>query len=188
MLTNIKNFFRQTHASVLVEFALIVPVLVLLFTGLYDIASLAYTQTRVARLAALYANTISLNTFSRPSITAYLSNANNVSFPLKFSNNGGCIIVSDVSNLGQTSNAATMLINWQVQQGSGSSQIGIAGVKPSTLPGNLQLVLNEEAIIVEVFYTYKPLLPVSFMSSSYNIYRAVVFPIRGKSQAILSLI
>ena len=185
MINNIIKFIKRSHASVIVEFALIAPVLIILFTGLYDVTNLVYAHARISRLAALYANTVSLNIVTKASVLSYIKNASNVALPLKFSS-GGSIIISDISNLGQTTDPIKMLVNWQVQQGSGGSQIGSVGQRPTNLPGNLQLILNEEAIVAEVYYTYKPLLHTTFMEKYYSIYKVAIFPIRGGSLAAIA--
>lgn len=185
MYNTIKKFIKRSHASVLVEFAMIVPVLVVLFSGLYDVANLAFAHARVSRLAALYANTVSLNIVTKASVLGYIQNASNVALPLKFSS-GGSIIISNISNLGQTTDSTKMLVNWQVQQGSGGSQIGSVGQRPTSLPGNLQLTLTEEAIVAEVYYTYTPLLPTTFMQKYYSIYKVAIYPVRGGSLASIA--
>ena len=111
-LENIKNYFKINRGNILSEFALIAPVAILLFSGIYEISNYILLNNKIIRAAGVVGDMISRQNITRQVLTAYLNTASDVLKPFDFNTNGS-IVASQVQNVGLTTDPAKMKISWQ---------------------------------------------------------------------------
>jgi len=182
-LENIKDYFKINRGNILSEFALIAPVAILLFSGIYEISNYILLNNKVIRAAGVVGDMISRQNITRPILTAYLNTASDVLQPFDFNTNGS-IVASQVQNVGLTTDPAKMTISWQQSVNGASSKLGLPGQFPANLPGNITVIQDQTMIVTEVYYSYKPLIFANFFPPTI-LYRASVFAPRTGSMNTL---
>ncbi len=161
-----KKFLYQRKGSAVIELAIILPVFIVLLSGGYEIVMYALLHNKVARIAGTLSNVISLQNMPRSDLQTILGSAEVIATPFDFDPTTGNqgVVVTHVHNEGSTQDPANMQVSWQETVGSLGSKIGAgAGAPVASMPNDLELVGKQSAIIVEVFYTYEPLIFKNFM-------------------------
>ncbi len=151
-MINISRFVRRDKGVAAIEFAIILPVLLLTFLGLYDVGELIYCNVKVNRTAQNLNNVITRGDLTNAELTSIMQAAPLLMQPFDFSGGNGNVIVTSVSN--PSGNGAQIMWRRSSPGGTGGSR-----VNPGALPGNLILSSNETIIFTEVFYTFQPFLP-----------------------------
>jgi len=155
------NFFRKKQGNVMIEFALILPLVFLLSAGVFELVMFTLLNNKLARTAAVFGDAITRDNIKKSEITGLL-------------NTGGSIAVTQVYNSGLSTDPSKMVISWQVPINGATSRLGTAGSYPNNMPNNLK-VLNDMAVVVtEVFYQYKPIIFTGFISNK-TLYHTSVF-------------
>ncbi len=164
---------RRTWGAAAVEFALTIPIWIILLLGTADIAYLMIISQRVDRIAYSVTDIV---TQSDVVTTSDLDNimlaAGQLMQPFTFGAKGVVIVTS----LYRPKNGETG-IRWQYTGGGGlarASRIGTQGSTPS-LPGGLTLSENENLIVSEVYYFFDPLFISAGILGSKDIYRVAVY-------------
>lgn len=152
------GFYKSsgTKGSVTVEFALTLPLFIMVMGGIYDIASFGMLSSKVTRIASVIGDTVSRQDISRDQLIAIMNTADEMARPYDFSSGNGEVIVSQVTNVGETTSPSNMTISWQQSLGGGSSAYGAPGGSPVDLPGNMTIIEDQSMILTEVSYTYRP--------------------------------
>jgi Flp pilus assembly protein TadG len=172
-----KRFFASERGNVAIEFALVMPILVTLVMGIFEINNYILAHNRLSRTASELANLICRQQTNATTITGFLKTPQTTLSEYNFAGNGTAI-ATHIYNKGQTTQATNMLIGWQLSVGSSKSKIGTAGGAPSNIPGNLVITGGQEIVVVELYLTYKPVLSVPFLSLKTNLYKTAVFTSR----------
>ncbi|MBL9029354.1 MAG: hypothetical protein JNK42_02650 [Caedimonas sp.] len=180
---HIKNYFRITRGNVLTEFAIITPVVVVLFSGIYETSNYILLNNKLSRTVGVIGDMITRQNLTRQTLTAYLNTAQNVLYPFDFKANGS-IVASQVQNVGMTTDPAKMMISWQQNVNGASSKLGSPGQFPTNLPGNVTVINDQTIVVTEAYYQYRPLVFVSFFPPK-TLYRASVFVPRAGSMNTL---
>lgn len=159
------NFLKDRKGNAVIEFALVLPMLLLLLSGGYELVMYSLLHNKVARIAGTLSNVVSLQNLNRSQLDQIVRAADIISAPFEFDPTTGNqgVIISHVHNEGETQDPLNMVVSWQAIDGSMSSKIGTEGGPVSSLPNNLDIVGKQSAIITEVFYTYEPLIFKNFM-------------------------
>ena len=141
--------------SVLIEFALIVPALLVLITGGFEITRYALLYQKVNRIAVSMADLVSqAKTISNTDINGLFDAVVSIGKPFDVTANGKVIVTS----VGLKNNVAT--VNWQRSGGgqyAATSKIGSTGAA-ATLPQGFVVHEGDTVIIAEAFYDYTPAL------------------------------
>jgi len=164
---------RRKAGTVAMEFALTLPIWILLLVGTADAALMMIMTQRVDRIAYSVTDIV---TQSEVVTTADLNNillaASQLMEPFPFGEDGVVIVSSVYKPAG-----LPQKINWQ-HIGGGSlprdSKLGITGSTP-VLPGGLTLSDNENVIVSEVFYYFRPMFINAGILSEGDVYRAAVY-------------
>ncbi|MGI4850868.1 MAG: TadE/TadG family type IV pilus assembly protein [Janthinobacterium lividum] len=183
MLNLTKKYIRSTKGSVLVEFALIVPVMVLLFVGIFELSNYILLNNKLVRAAGVIGDMITRQNMTRSLLVNNLKTANDVLKPFDF-NKYGSIVSTQVQNIGMTTDPTKMIISWQQNYNGGISLLGAIGNIPKNLPGDVSVIKDQTIIVTEIFYQYKPLVFESFFPTK-TLYRASVFVPRSGSMNVL---
>lgn len=175
------KFVRNTFAGAVIEFALIFPLFLTLFIGVYDFAYYVLLHNKLSRASGTIAFIVSKQDISNASLTSILSNAFVIVNPFDFQKNGTII----TSQIGLDSNN-NMTINWQQSVGAASSRIGVVGGAPSALPGNLTISGAQRLIVTEVFYNYTPFFSIGVVGNK-TLYSISIFPPRvGQMDSLIA--
>jgi hypothetical protein len=142
--------------NVAVEFALAVPVLLLLMLASAELARFVILHQKIDRVATTTSDLVSrVETISESQILDIFTAVDDVASPFDLSELG-IVIVSAVINPGGEGPE----IAWQRSGGgtnSATSQIGTEG-GTATLQGDFEVREGETAIISEVYYDFSPFL------------------------------
>jgi Flp pilus assembly protein TadG len=155
------------------EFALCLPVLLLLCLGGFDLSRLLLITLKTEKVAFSVADVVAQS----PSLTSaqlnqYINAASQIMLPYPFGPNG-IVIVSSVYQSAPTPPAT---VRWR-SSGGGTlariSQIGpVSG--SATLPNGLTLAVRDNVIVAEVYYRFTPVFPLGFVPAT-DIYRIAVY-------------
>lgn len=178
------RLFRNQKGLAAVEFALALPLMIILTFGSIEVTLYILISQKVERvsinLSDLVAQSTTINTTQLDEI---IKAASQVMLPYNFGADGYAVI-SSVTKTG--TNAP--VVNWQyVSSGTAqTSKIGVVGSN-ATLPSGFTMVDKDNVIITEVFYNYKPILSGTIYSSS-QIYRYSIYKPRLGNLTTLSWI
>lgn len=152
------------RGSILIETALLLPILLLLLAGAIETARLMLAQQKVSNLSSQTADMMAQAEFglSESEIIDIFAAIAHISDPFDLVANGR-VVVSGVigTNGGSTANE----IAWQRCAGdlsTVSSELGNEGASNVDIPGEIELATNEMAIVAEVSMTYEPFIFAGF--------------------------
>lgn len=138
------------------EFALTLPIWLAMLLGGSDAALMMMQSQRVDRIAYSVTDIVTQSqTVTRSDLDTILLAAGQLMEPFTFGANGVVVITSLYKPAGQATR-----VTWQYSGGGSltrDSQIGQVGGSSVTMPNGLVLNDNENAIVSEVYYTYRPL-------------------------------
>lgn len=145
-----------TAGNIAVEFALALPVLMLLMLGSAEMARFVILHQKIDRVAVTMSDLVArAETISESDLVDIFIAADQVAEPFDLANLG-IVIVSAVTN----DDGTGPTVAWQ-RSGAGAashtSQIGTEG-NPATLTADFEVREGETAIIAEVFYDFEPFL------------------------------
>jgi Flp pilus assembly protein TadG len=145
-----------TTGNIAVEFALTLPVLMLLMLGSAEMARFVILHQKIDRVAVTMSDLVArAETISESELDDIFIAAEQVAEPFDLPNLG-VVIVSAVTN----DDGTGPTVAWQ-RSGAGTashaSQIGTEG-NPATLTADFEVREGETAIIAEVFYDFEPFL------------------------------
>jgi Flp pilus assembly protein TadG len=147
---------RCTAGNVAVEFALALPVLLLMMLGSAEMARFVILHQKLDRVATTISDLVSrAETISESQIEDIFNAAGEVAEPFDLANLG-VVVVSSITN----ADGEGAVIAWQRSGGgsySAASELGVAGDEPN-LPDGFVVREGETAIIAEVFYDFSPFL------------------------------
>ena len=151
----------RREGSVLIETAIILPVLILLLAGAYELGNFMLANQKVSALSSAMADLVAQteDEIQESEINDVFAAMGYISEPFNVLT-GGRVIISAFR--GDSANGNTVL--WQRCQGAlaVASRFGPVGTQDVTLPGNIVLPDGETAVVGEVYYSYAPRLFVGF--------------------------
>jgi hypothetical protein len=170
-----KTYFKNISGATAVEFAIILPILILLLSGMYEFSMYVLLNNKMTRVSGTVSFLASRAGLTEVSLSALMNAADVIAKPFDFNRNGG-IVISQIGR-GQTGG---MTIAWQKKVGSGTSRIGIIGGTPINLPHNIQIKPGQNLIIAESFYNYTPFI-FNYYTFNSVIYKVITFTPRQGS-------
>ncbi len=161
----ITDFLKNNKGNTVIEFAIILPMLLVLLSGGYETTMYALLHNKIARIAGTLSNIVSMQNITRPQLDQIAQSASTIAAPFEFDTTTGNqgVIISHVHNEGETQDPLNMVVSWQASEGSVVSKIGTEGGTVASMPNNLSIIGRESAIVVEIFYTYEPIIFKNFM-------------------------
>lgn len=152
-----KWFARDRRGVAAVEMALAAPVLALLLGGLIELSNYISVHYRVAQMSSMVADAIARNDeISPPLMQALLDASTHVMGSQSFTDRGH-VIVSAVMH---KERALEPHVEWQCTGGgalTAKSRVGEKNLR-AVLPGDLEVATDDNLIVTEVFYEYRPIL------------------------------
>lgn len=169
---------RDRRGMVLQETAIIMPVLITMMLGGYDVARFALLQQKLSRVVMTTSDMVAQGqTISIPEIDIILNATGTIIQPFA-ADASQIVIVSSVSTTGM----APPRVDWQRTGGgtlnSVTSKIGVTG-QNATLPLGFVVRDGENAIITEAFYQFNPMFISALVPSNLLYHRSVFRPRQG---------
>lgn len=167
----LRSLSRRGVAAV--EFALTLPIWIMLLLGMSDGAYCLVVNERTDRIAYSVTDIVSqYQTITLLNLNDIVQAASQIMNPFVFGGNGVVIVTSVYKPTG-----LNPIIEWQYTGGgtlAKGSQIGVTGATP-TLPNGLVLNDNDNVIVSEVYYNFTPMFVSEGLFSAGTIYRTAVY-------------
>lgn len=150
------SFGRDRAGFAAVEFALILPVLILFSMGLAEVGRFVLLSLKLQHAATTMADLAARDEqLTLAAVQSMFSATQHITRPFNMADDG-VVVISSVGVVGN----APATVFWQ-QRGSGklatASSIGLAGAN-ATLPGGFTLRDGETVIVAEALFHYRPWL------------------------------
>lgn len=171
-MQRIRRFFRSESGIAAVEFALIAPVMMLLFLGGVEMARYILIHQKIDRAANTIADNIAqMEAVTTGDLNILFAAANDLVRPYDMQTNGE-IIISSVTKTG-TNNP---LVVWQYRSNTVPSKTSHIGAVngTATLPNGFTMQANDDLIVAEVFYDFTPMVGETVMEGG-GIYKVAYF-------------
>ena len=156
------GFLRQRTGEIVIEFALVLPMMITVLSGIFETTMFYVAHNSLTRTAGVLDDLIARQSDAltksqiSANVQAYFSSTPKMIEP--FSVSPCKMVVSLVYNNGQTNNPSNMRISWQETYQAAVSKLGSPGSFPADMPNNLQVTSDMEVLVMELFYDYTPLL------------------------------
>jgi Flp pilus assembly protein TadG len=195
LAARLRAFARRCHSSqegvAAVEFAMIVPIMAVMFIGAVELSQAITVDRRVTQVASSTADLVARaeKQISQTEITDIMRVGGYILTP--YSQTPLQIVVRNVTS--SPTNAAVAKQSWScTYQGAGQSQTCACSSENFTLPPNL-VTTNDSVVISEVTYSYQPLIFDYFMkqaaggsgSGTYTLSETTYLKPRGQAAMLL---
>jgi Flp pilus assembly protein TadG len=151
----LRRLHRNQQGVAYLEFALALPMLVMMFMGAVEVTRFVIMTEKVEKVAIAVSDlTAQSSTATNTGMSDIVKAAEQIMLPYTFGS-GGYVIVSSITKTG----TAAPKVNWQYKGGgtmNKNSLVGSAG-SAASLPTGFTMADKENVIITEVFYNYTPL-------------------------------
>lgn len=172
-------WLRDRRGSVLIEFALFLPVFVVLVLGGVDIVRFIITNQKLDRVAGFVGDFVAREeALTEERFTEYFAAATKIADPLDIAANGYVIISGIGGGSGGEIDDADIL--WQQTSDGGfeqSSSVGAVGDAPD-LPAPVMLEEGQGLIVTEIYFRFDPMFFPDFVGQHTLHYRAFHRPRR----------
>lgn len=145
------QFRKEDKGVAALEFALMLPAVLITLIGLFDVTNLIFCNNKMNRTAQVINNIVTRGDLTKPQLDAMLQASVPIAYPFNFTRSGNVIVTSVV----KTAANQPPQIMWRDSYPGGT---GESRISPGSLPGGLSLNLNQTVIFTEVFFTYTPLI------------------------------
>ncbi len=172
----LRRFKRSERGIAAVEFALVSPILFLLLLGGVEVGRYILVHQKVEKMAYSVSDVVSqLEAVTSGDVDVVFGAATELMNPYDEYETRGRLFLSSVH---KDEDDADQKIRWQCN-GGGSLTAESAVGDPSSgeaaaLPGNLELEDDDNVIVAEAFYTYKPVLA-WYTIQNITIYKSAMF-------------
>ena len=146
----------ERRGSVLIEVAFSMPILLILFSGGFEISRYALLEMKVSRTAMTIADLVSQNpeTVSETEVEGFLEAIPHIGKPFTMDDTNTQVIVTAV----RADDTDTPKVCWQMSRMADLGETSAIGAHnaTATLPNDITMKEGDTAIIAEVFYDYTP--------------------------------
>lgn len=176
---------RERRGSVLIEVAFTLPILIVLFSGGFEIGRYALLQMKVSRAAMTMADLVSQNpeTISESEVNGFSDAVPHIGKPFTMDSSNTQIIVTAI----RADSTNTPKICWQKSEMGNLGQNSHLGThdQTATLPQTIAMQEGDTAIIAEVFFNYAPTLFEGFVKPHILYNTAIYRPRLAKLDDLL---
>jgi Flp pilus assembly protein TadG len=158
MLRRLAHFLRHRDGTAAIEFALILPIMIILFLGAFEVTRVVAADMRLANAAQSVADMIAQQSNVTPAMMTNFCDGGQLSMtPLPSASLQ--VAVAEVTNTG-----SGLVVDWTDTTCNSASAIS----NPTTLATSLVPNTNDSVIIVQATYAYTS--PISYvLSKSYTL-------------------
>ncbi len=168
------RFFFEKSGIAITEFALALPVLIMLFFGAVDVTRYILIVQKTEKLAHSVANvTAQSASITQATLNQVLDASSDIMNPYPMGASGHIIVSSLYKEAGVST---TPTVRWRYEGGgtlAATSAIGAVGATP-VMPTAFTFTDRENVIAAEVFYRFSPLLPNVWFGTT-TIYRSAFY-------------
>ena len=156
MISMVRRFLREDRGAIAIEFGLVISTLIVILMGCFEASRYILLNQKLDRTSSSVADLIAqASGITAGVLSDTYAAADEQTQPFDLTGHGRVIITSVFNASG------TVNVVWQCKGGgsytAATSKIGTKG-GPATMPTNLPVSLNENVVVAEVFYDYKPFL------------------------------
>jgi hypothetical protein len=182
-----RAFLRCSSGVAFIEFAVAVPLLILLFFGGIEITRYILIAQKMDRATSTIGEVVTSNHLMGALSGQYIPHLLNAIPIIMYPYTNSTNYVEYISNISYPVSASPIM-NWQCKGGvlSQLSKIGLPGGVPnlSGIPGGFSINPGEEFIITETYYQYAPITTViGSLIGLPPLYRVAVFVPRAATVA-----
>jgi Flp pilus assembly pilin Flp len=174
MLNRFRKLWCNDRGVSAIEFALLAPMLVMLFIGCTEVTFKIWSTQKGEKLAVTLSDVVAQSqNVSCDDLRGLVGSVDKIMDPFPFGNNGRVYVSSVYVTQGDT----IPKLNWQFKSASGievESKIGTTINNAVTLPTGFTMAEKDNVIVAEVFYRYEPIAP-GFLFNEQVIYRRALF-------------
>lgn len=177
LMRSLSRFRRAEGGTVLVELAIVTPVMLTMALGCVDITRYAMLHSKMQRAATTVADLIARTTSVTPAdVKSLLVAADHVMTPYPVATRG-VVLISAIHRTG----TAVPKVTWQCWKGTGLPAVSDYGAQGAnaTLPSGITLDADETIIVSEVKYSFNSWFWLPLAPSATNKHYAVFRPRRG---------
>jgi len=153
MTKKLRQFRTDTKGASMVEFALILPLLITMSIGIYEVTNYILLSAKLNEIATGIADWVSAQT-TNATIQDCFIGANLMGAEYNFSTKGD-VIVSGFQVTG-SSGSSSLKLAWQKTSPGAVSQIIINGTSGAITSSPVSILSDTNVIVVEVTYNYQP--------------------------------
>jgi Flp pilus assembly protein TadG len=191
----LRKLQRDTQGVSIIEFALMLPILVMVGAGGLELINYVLANQKIERIASITADNVARNTLapSEASFVDTFAGIEEIAAPFDF-NADGRVIMTGVIGVPQSGSIVGKVV-WQRCSGQLAgiaSTIGKEAADPqkwaegndATLPSNIKLLQNQLVVVSEVAYRYEPLVSLAQLPSSNSgapVRQRSIFVSRGQA-------
>lgn len=178
MKLQIPKIFSDIRGNALIELALLLPFLVLMFLGIFDYSRAIHAKNIITNVSREGANLAARSGIDTTKAQEYMNAIAYTAQPLDMQTNG-MIYINEIQGTGTTGSVVSKIINQYRWQGrtTPASKIGTAGSTALGLGPLSQtngLALGETIYAVEVFYRYRSVF-FTYLGLDRTMYSMTVF-------------
>ena len=176
LLKLLGRYQRNQRGVAAIEFALVSPILFLLLLGGVEVGRYILVHQKVEKMAYSVSDVVSqLEAVTSGDVDVVFGAATELMNPYDEYETRGRLMLSSVH---KDPDDADQKIRWQCEGGgslTAESGVGDPGSgEAAALPGNLELEDDDNVIVSEAFYTYKPILG-WYSIQNVTIYKSAMF-------------
>lgn len=171
---HICSFFLCQRGIAATEFALSLPLLMVLMLGSIELTRYVIIHQKLEKVAYTIADVVSQSdTVTIAQLNQAVLAAATIMDPYEFENSG----VVYITSVYQSSSVTPPTVRWQYHGGGTLTHISNIGDVNSvaTLPNGLTLNVGDNVIISEVFFSYEPFLNGGVFEDNEELYKVTVF-------------
>lgn len=181
MIRCLHNLYDDRRGTVMLEFVMALPVLMLLLLGGVDLSRLVILSQKLDRVTAAMGDLVAqADKISQSDLNNIFAAVPFIAAPFDFAHNG-VVIISSVSLSGGVAR-----VNWQ-SRGAGNlttaSQIGVSG-GVATLPAGVTVTGSNTLIISEVYFNFQPYFGLSVVPARQLYHRSFYRPRLGSLNSL----
>lgn len=176
-LRRVIQFHKNQDGLAYLEFAIIAPFLITMFLGGVEITRYILITQKVEKVSFTISDVVAQgSTVSNTQLNNIIVATQQIMLPYSFGAEG-YVIITSVKQTGAYTVSNPPRVNWQYKGGgtwTQNSQIGSPGTA-ATIPNNMTLFDKDNIIITEVFYNFRPLIPINGVIGTSQLYKVGLF-------------
>lgn len=178
-----RGLIDDRRGGVMVEFAIIIPILVFVLLAGVDVVRFAMLQQKLSRAATSMADLVAqYPSMSQTQLDQLFLSVEHVITPFPLGASGRVV----VSSISKADSAAPVVVDWQ-RFGAGTaaaiSEFGVQGGN-AVLPAGFIVDAGQSLIVAEIFYDFVPLLDTSVVPPRRVVHNAIFRPRFGALTAL----
>ncbi|HEX9791023.1 MAG TPA: TadE/TadG family type IV pilus assembly protein [Kiloniellales bacterium] len=178
-----RGLIDDRRGGVMVEFAMIIPILVFVLLAGVDVVRFAMLQQKLSRAATSMADLVAqYPTMSQTQLDQLFLSVQHIITPFPLGSSGRVI----VSSISKADVASPVVVDWQRFGAGTASAVSAFGVQGgnAVLPAGFSVDAGQGLIVAEIFYDFDPLLNTAVVPPRRVTHNAIFRPRFGALSAL----